>query len=120
MFTKIIITLVLCLLTFSAQADPALWGCRNDSLRLYLVINDGTGEFIMFDDEGRYIDANKLEIIKLNNKNYYMSIVNFVGSNSEIRQIMISIVADKPNSALILEMKDADNENSPIVLLVCK
>lgn len=116
---KFLIAFFLSLLSFVTQAEPVLWACRSEGVTIYLSVDDRTGTFVMFNANGQYISSNKLEIIRINNKNFYMSVIGFTDDSGDAREVMISISANKSNHTLLLELKGVGDEDYPIVALEC-
>lgn len=119
---KFLIAFILSLLPFVVQANPVLWACRNQGVTLYLEVNSDSSKFTLFNDKGQHIATNNLEIIKIGDKEFFMSAIAFRGINNEALEIMISISIEyhaEKGKILILELKGSGDENNPIFALGC-
>lgn len=53
---KFLIAIVVCVLSFTAQAEPSLYTCQNsDRFMVYIVISDAL-DFMVFNDGGRWVN----------------------------------------------------------------
>lgn len=97
---KLLVAVVLMLMAFAVQASPVLYGCQSNNHRnLYFVIE--SGEFMVFDHNGMWLNSGQLDVWTDDGKSYYAAKVGDVvmgWKKIDSRTWLLLIIADNGNS----------------------